>query len=358
MTRSSDRATEPPETAPSETAPSESVGHDFRDLRDDPQAFQFFQGVRLLQQMRPDRSPVGRFADPADEVVRIGVNPELAFPPGEIAELAEGPDARWKMTVNFMGLVGHLGVLPTHYSMLVKQRLQKRDRVFLDFIDMFHHRVLSLFYRAMERARFVVPAERQEPDALTTHLLDLLGLGEAPVRGALELDEHELVGYAGLLGPSSRSALALEQLIEDRFAVPVSVHQFVGGWYDLSSESRFRVDDASDEYSQRLGVGALVGDQVWDPQARARIVIGPLRRERYADFLPSGPSHEELRVLTRYFSDDQIEFELRLILNPDDVPPVTLGAEGGGDETTRLGWQSWIRSGLAAPETAETTLPL
>lgn len=351
------KAQDPDEIDPPGMEQDEEHIPDIPDLRDAPYSFQFFQAVRLLQRVRRDRSRVGLFSDPADEAVRFGVNPDLAFPPGEVSDLTEEPDGPWRMTLNFMGLVGHRGVLPNHYSLLAKRRVQKRDRAFLDFIDLFHHRVLSLLYRAMERARFYVPAEREDPDALTTHLLDVLGLGEAPAREALGFDEYELVGYAGLLGSTSRSALALEQLIGDRFAVPVSVHQFVGRWYDVSGSSRSRVDHATNEYSQRLGTGALVGDQVWDPQGRARIEIGPLSRARYLDFLPGAPSYEELRSVTRYFADDQIEFELRLILETEDVPPVRLGADRT-DEKALLGWQSWIRSGSEAPPNAETTLPL
>jgi len=323
-------------------------------LLDHPESFQFFQAVRLLQRLHPDRSLVGGFGHPSSEVVRFGANPSMAFPAGQIQELLESPDGRWSMTVNFMGLVGHLGVLPDHYSVLVMRRLHSRDRALLDFLDMFHHRVLSLFYRAMERSRFYAPYERGQEDALTSRLLDLLGLGEEPSRNALELEADELLGYVGLLGPAARSAMALQQIIEDRFAVPTVVDQFVGGWYTVSSTAQCRLDDTGREYAQQLGVGALVGDAIWDPQARARIILGPLPRQRYEDFLPTGAAYEKLRKLTRFFSNDEVEFQLRLILEQEEVPPLRLGS----DDYTPLGWGSWIRSDPAPPESAETILPL
>jgi type VI secretion system protein ImpH len=325
-----------------------------RRLRDEPESFQFFQAVRLLQRLHPERRLVGRFEDPSSEVVRLGSNPSMAFPAGQIQDLIESPGGRWAMTVNFLGLVGHLGVLPDHYSVLVMRRVQSRDRALLDFLDMFHHRVLSLFYRAMERCRFYAPYERGEEDALTSRLMDLLGLADASARQALRIEIDELLAYVGLFGPDTRSAMALQQVIEDRFGVPAVVDQFVGGWYEVSSNAQCRVDDAGQSYSQQLGVGALVGDAIWDPQARARIILGPLSRERYDDFLPTGRAYEKLRNLTRFFSNDEVEFQLRLILEREETPPLRLGA----DDYTPLGWGSWIRSGSAPPETAETVLPL
>src|SRR5690606_12294547 len=85
-------------------------------LRKEPYSFGFFQAVRLLRQMRPDRAAVGLFTDPADEVVRFGVPASIAFPPSEIAELDAPPDRAARIAVNFMGLTGPQGLLPYHYT--------------------------------------------------------------------------------------------------------------------------------------------------------------------------------------------------------------------------------------------------
>ncbi len=287
--------------------------------------------------------------------MHFGVNPDLSFPASEIQDLDSAPgDAPWNMTVNFMGLVGHMGVLPHHYSVLVMERDRNRDRALHAFLDLFHHRLVALFYRAWERYRFYVSFERGEGDRVTDHLFDLIGLGNAGAREALGLDADALLGYVGLLGPHQRSAGALQQLIEDYFEVPVEVEQFVGAWYDMSDTAQCRVDDAEDDATGRLGLGALVGDEVWDPGSRARIVVGPLPLARYRDFLPTGPAYGELRALTRFFSDDQIEFELRLILDKDEVPVISLGT----DEGTPLGWSTWLRSAPFTHDASDTLLSL
>ncbi len=47
-------------------------------LRRVPYEFEFFQAVRLLERMLPNRAPVGRFVSPGREVVRFSAH--ASFP--------------------------------------------------------------------------------------------------------------------------------------------------------------------------------------------------------------------------------------------------------------------------------------
>src|SRR5438552_2548585 len=70
----------------------------------EPYRFDFFQAVRLLQRMAPDRHAVGQFIDPSEEAVRFTVNPSTAFPASQIQGLSRPEDAPPQLNVNFMGL--------------------------------------------------------------------------------------------------------------------------------------------------------------------------------------------------------------------------------------------------------------
>ncbi len=327
-----------------------------RALREEPYSFSFFQAVRLLERLNPERASVGRFVDPDAEVVRFSVPPSLAFPPSEIhaLEVDEAGEAPAEMAVNFMGLTGPQGVLPYHYTLLVAERSRARDDALRDFLDLFHHRMISLFYRAWEKHRFTVAYERGESDRLTEHLLDLVGVGLETLRGRLGVPDEALAFYAGLLSLPPRGAVALEQLIEGFFDVPASVEQFVGGWYPLPLRDQCALDDGG--ASAQLGLGAVAGDEIWDQQARVRIRLGPMPRARYEEFLPTGAAHERLRALVRFFSHDQFDFEVQLALSADEVPGCVLGADG--EEPQRLGWSTWIRTGPLGRDADETVLVL
>jgi type VI secretion system protein ImpH len=323
-------------------------------LKESPTAFEFFQAVRLLERLLPDRSPVGLFGDPAEEVTRFVVNPDTAFPAGEIQSLELRGDAPARMAVNFMGLTGPEGVLPYSYSLLVSERMRARDTTLRDFLDLFHHRIISLFYRAWEKYRFGVAHERNQRDIVTQHLKDLVGLGESRLQERLAIRDDVLLFYAGLLAPQQRSAAALQQLVEDYFGVRVEVEQFVGGWYPLSPETQCAVGE-DDDASEQLGWGAVAGDAVWDPQARVRLRLGPLTRRQYDDFLPNGSAFEPLQTLTRFFSGDQLDFEVQLQLARDEVPACALGVDGPGSP---LGWCTWMRSQAFARDPDDTVLTL
>lgn len=325
-------------------------------FRDNPPAFEFFQAMRLLRILHPDRRPVGGFGDPKHEVVRLLANPRISFPASEIQAFKEGDDGPHEMTVNFMGLTGPQGVLPLYYSTLVQQRVAARDHALKSFLDLFHHRMISLFYRAWEKSHLVAGYEKDRRDKLTRLLLDLVGVGGESVQDRLGIPGESLLFYAGVLGPAQRSAAALRQLVEDYFGVPTEVEQFVGGWHPISESERTGLGDDAVGPAAQLGVGAVVGDELWDPQSRVRIRLGPLSRARYDSFLPTGRAYGDLQALTRFFGDDQLDFEVQLVLAKEDVPPLELGAET--ESAAALGWGTWIRTVDPERDADETILRL
>ena len=322
-------------------------------LRAEPSSFEFFQAVRLLERLSPDRAPVGGFGDPSQEVVRFRANTAFGFPPSEIAALVDDGDGPPEMTVNFMGLTGPQGALPLHYSAMVQERVRQKDRALRDFLDLFNHRALSLFYRAWEKHRFTVSHERDRRDLLTLHLLDLVGLGTGGLQDRLPLADETLLYYAGLLSVPSRPAAALESMLADYFDVPVEVEQFVGGWYALDEGTCCRLGDVA-RAAAPLGAGAVVGDETWDQQSRIRVRIGPLTRREFESFLPTGDAHEPLRALVRFFTGDSVDAQARLVLARDEVPRFTLG----NDDIPPLGWGTWLSTKPARRDPDETVLTL
>jgi type VI secretion system protein ImpH len=310
-------------------------------LQEHPGRFDFFQAVRLLLRRSARCKPVGLFVNPEDEAVRFTVVPSLAFPPNNIDEIQWHHDAP-SMSVTFMGLTGPAGVLPRCYSAFLLSRIRERDRTLADFLDLFNHRFISLFYRAWEKYRFGVVYEREGRDRVSKYLTCLIGLGGAGLANRLGIPDERLLCYAGLLSLQPRSATALKQLLEDYFGVSVEVEQFIGVWRSLDLNDQCVFTDG-DSYSEQLGVAAVVGDAVWDQQSRIRLKLGPLTQQQYLKFLPTGTAWTALRELTRFFCGPDLEIEAQLILERKQVPHCDLGKD---DESgPRLGWFTWVRSG-------------
>jgi len=310
-------------------------------LWEQPCEFDFFQAVRLLERSSPDRKPVGRFARPAAEVARFGAHPSLVFPASQIQSLQRRPGKPPFVEVNFMGLTGPLGVLPNAYTELLVERIRQKDTALRDFLDLFHHRIISLFYQAWEKYRFAIAYERGERDRFSHHLLDLIGLGTSGLQDRQEVADDSLIYYSGLLGLNARSAAALEQILADYFEVPVAIEQFVGAWYSMDDENQCHLGEESG-WSEQLGWGAVAGDEIWDEQSRIRIRLGPLSFGQYRDFLPGQGAWRELSALARFFTRGEFDIELQLVLAREEVPFCELRDEDDG--ALQLGWTTWTKS--------------
>ena len=321
-------------------------------LDSEPYCFEFFQAVRLLSRLSPERHVVGRFSNPADEVVRFGSNASVAFPASEIQELDRPAGEPARMRVNFMGLTGPSGVLPLAYSELVLDRLRARDHTLRDFLDLFNHRMISLFYQAWEKYRYYIPYERGERDLFSHHVLALIGLGTPGLQDRQNVEDDTLLFYSGLLALHTRSATAFRQVLWDYFDVPVEIEQYVGAWYPVELESQCSLGEGLN-YSERLGYGAVVGDEVWDQQSRVRIQLGPLSLEKYMQFLPGGEAYRQLRALAEFFAGEEFDVEVQLILKRNEVPACELVADGA-----QLGWTSWVKSAPFQRDPGDAVLEL
>jgi type VI secretion system protein ImpH len=350
------RTINPDLTKPGNLASSEIASSEIEDkLRREPYCFDFFQALRLLERFRPEKKPVGQFTHPETEVAHFRAHPSLAFPASQIQEADWPADGPVEMTVNFMGLTGPEGVLPNPYTSLIIERQREGDNSLRDFLDIFNHRMISLFYRAWRKYRFDVASERGERDRFSRNLLSLLGLGTGGLRDRQTISDDSLIYYGGLLAQRPRSAQALQQILADYFDVPVAIEQFSGGWYRLDQETQCRLSEENID-SGELGYGAVVGDEMWNQQSRVRIVLGPLSLERYAEFLPDGRSFQPLWSWVRFFSNDEWDFEVKLILDREQVPACTLGADGISGP--QLGWVSWVKSAPFNRDPGDTVLAL
>jgi type VI secretion system protein ImpH len=163
--------------------------------------------------------------------------------------------------------------------------------------------------------------------------------------------------YSGLFALHTRSALSLAAILEDYFGVAVEVEQFVGRWYPLAAQDQCCFDRGQ-TLSEQLGVGVVAGDEIWDQQAGVRIRLGPLTMEQYKDFLPQGTAWKPLRAITRFFSGDEIDYEVQLVLRRDEVPPCELSETPAGGTAAQLGWTTWVKTAPVLRDPGDTILKL
>ncbi len=345
-----------------------------QELLRDPQEFDFFQAVRLIELYVAEEreqeysSPVGSDRGPHTEPIRFRALPSLSFPPGQVAALfPRGAGERGAvkrqaddsavplpldMTVSFMGLTGPNGVLPSHYTSLLIERSHTRnkDQTLREFFDLFNHRAVSLFYRAWEKYQFPFGYERNQQlgefqdDLFTRCLFSLVGLEIPGLRHRFSFDDQTLVYFGGLLSQRCRSAIGLEQIVDEYFQVDAKVVQFCGQWLYLPEDTQSSLPSKQhrDGMNLELGQSAVVGSRVWDVQSRVRLRIGPLRISEFYGFLPGNGHLESLAELIRFYIGSELDFDVQLVLRKEDIPGCTLSS--GPDFQPRLGWNTWMAS--------------
>jgi type VI secretion system protein ImpH len=320
----------------------------------EPERFRFFQAVRLLERASArgvakvgraeHRRTIGEDADPAAEVVRFRALPSLSFPPAEIASLKESEEHGPEMTVTFMGLAGPTGVLPQHYTGTIIRTVREKSLSLRDFLDVFNHRLVSLFWRAWAKYRLPIAYEHgagRGGDGITAALRALTGIGGEQLRGRARVDDETLLHFAGHMGHFPRSAAGLGAMLTDYFGRPVRVQQFFGRWLPLAAGEQSRLasrEEPSGAYCA-LGVDATLGERVWDVQGSFRLHIGPLSYAQFLRFMPEGDDLTRLGELTKLYVGPDLSFDVQLTLKKEDVPTLRLG--GGG--APRLGWNTWLR---------------
>ena len=300
-----------------------------RALEAEAERYGFFAAVRLIDALHADDPRLGEAARPSEESVRLGQTPTLKFATSTIDAFEAGDGSRpARLSSYFFGLFGPNGPLPLHLTEYAHSReLNFDDPTFRRFADVFHHRLLTLFYRAWAAAQPAVSLDRPRgARRFDTYVGSLIGIA------APEFRNRDAV--AGRLGLATRPAEGLTGVLADFFGLPFTVRQFVGEWLELAEGDRLRLGE--DERSGTLGANAVLGGNVWSCQHAFELVCGPIGFGDFVRLLPGRPSLAKLRDLVRNYVGDELKWTVNLVLEREEVPAAVLGVAG------ELGWTTWL----------------
>ena len=301
-------------------------------LQAQPYGFSLFAALRLLEQTHADQPRLGESRKAADDVVRLGQAPHLSFAPSDLAQVTATEAGGIALEQYGYGLFGPNGALPLHLTELAyERRRQQEDGTIVAFLNLFHHRLISLFYRAWADSEPAVSLDRPQTDRFRTYVGALFGLAPESACDADAVPDFAKLSRAGRFAQQTRSADGLEAILADYFEIPVEVRPFAGAWLDIPRDLYSRLG------AQQLGISTTLGASTWQCQHKFEIVLGPLARADFSDFLPGGASLAELHALVRLYTNDEWAWQARLLLRDADIPGLHLGGAGN-----QLGWTSWL----------------
>jgi type VI secretion system protein ImpH len=303
----------------------------------------FFHAVSLLHRLAPDAVPVGGLGPVEKEAIRFRHDPSLVFSPSDVQSIQllddEGKRQQTTVTTTFLGLTGSVSPLANAMSEEVLRDLQDHDGNLSAFYDIFHHRLISLFFRSWKKYRFYSGFRNDGKDAFTQRALAFVGVDPHGASPRFSLPLAFQLSLAPLLAHRTRSARTLEVALRRVLpeGINVRIESFVERIVDIPKEQRIRLGLAN----TTLGEDFVVGRRVHDRSGRFRIHVGPVTYDRYEELLPGNALHAALGRIVDHLSRGTLEAELDVRVREDETPHFLLGDKRGAllASTTRLGGQ-------------------
>ena len=303
-------------------------------IEEQPYQYSLFDVLRYIESLNADKPRLGESLKSTDDPVYIRQQPSMAFAPSSISRFEAG-HKKQSQIYNFpYGLFGPNGPLPIHLTEYAYEReIHEGDETFSRFADIFHHRMVSLLYRAWANTQPTIGFDRPEENIFDQFV--------AAVAGNAIVDEdipqqtkHKEAYRAGLFSHQTRSADGLETLLSDYFNIGFKVEQYSGGWLPLREKDQFKLGCFG--FSNSLGENTCLGEKVFDCQHKFTIISDPMDYQQFEGLLPNSASYEALYELVADYAGVSFEWDLVFRIKGKDIPQWSLGQQG------RLGWTNWL----------------
>lgn len=308
-----------------------------RSLTQNGPRWEFFQAVRFIQRLHPEAVPIGHQGPPQQECVRFEPTADLGFPDADVAAIRSTPTAegkpRYTIESTFLSLLGSQSPLPAHFTEAVIQD-DSDESLVKEFLDLFHHRLQSLFFRAWEKYRYPIQFQPMGKDPLSKRLMALIGVATEMMPEGARIPSVRILAFAGLLTQMPRSASALRGILFEYFEdIEFDVEQCSSQWIPIAPEQHNRLG----RVNARLGQDLCIGDRIFDRSCSFTVHVGPLGLEIFMTFLPGADKLERMRELVDLFNSDNLDYYVNLRLRQEEVPQLNLATP-----TALLGWSTWL----------------
>jgi type VI secretion system protein ImpH len=298
-----------------------------------PWRFSYTALMRYFSARYPNFPEIGKAQLPSQEFFRLSQLPSLAFAPREIADI----DLRHglpRIRLFSLGMLGPNGPLPIHFTEIAKDRLENnQDRTLVDFLDIFHHRFLTLFYHSWAQSQATAGLDRIKEERFSRYIA-WLNNDEFQETEHLFLPSHARLSASAHLIREARNPDGITATLAHFFGVPVALREFEHHWIKISPDERSRLGKPGP--TSMLGEGIILGDAVPDCQHCFCLIVGPLRLDEYLRMLPNGKDLPILIEWVRAYVGFEYYWKLQLIVHIESATTIQLGTN------QRLGQTSWL----------------
>jgi len=327
------------------------------ELFDAPHVFDFLAAMRLLEALAPGARPLAEGEYPEQEGVTFKARARLDFAPGEIDRIEWQDPRHLKAAVftNFFGLAQINGPLPYSFAETLIDRAFRHDYAGVDFLDLFHHRLTSILFRAKKKYRPALTQRPPDAGRMGRTLRSLTGIGTRGLEDRLALPDRSLLSLTGLFLGTKRTQIGLEQAITHHFGCGAEILPFRGRFKKLEKHQVSRLGRQNSVLrgsSDNAGDGVVLGDRVYIADAGFELRYGPIDDGELERLLPGSERFEALASLVKFYTEHQYEIAIRVrietgsprrsrLTSKVSKPGVATPAEEES-RPARLGWNSWL----------------
>lgn len=303
---------------------------------ENPYEYDFFQLMRKLQAAYPDKPRIGKSLRLNQDAVRLRQEVSLAFAPSTIERVEKDEETGTLNIFNrFFGLWGPNGPMHNELTQYVlDQARDYDDSTLADFADVFHHRLLSLFFKAWADANKATDYDRPEDAHFPRFINSFFGAGVESFRRRDAIPDRAKTFYSGHLSSATQHKSGLKAILEDFFGIKTQIQSFVGHWMTLPEDCCHRLGESKS--TGLLGQNIIIGQKVWDRQLKFRVIMGPMSKEDYKRILPGSKGYQMLKDWVDLYTGQVMLWDLQLILKASEAKPTVLGKSG------QLGWNAWM----------------
>jgi type VI secretion system protein ImpH len=310
----------------------------------------FWAFVRAVENANFAKPRLGKAKNPKDENIRFGQQPYLHFPATDIAEIIEGGrvagvDAT--VILYFFGLLGVNGPMPLEFTSYVFRRSHNHfDNTWRRFLDIIHHRFMTLYYRAHASNQQAICFDRKDDDPLSYIVKSLSGFSPSgEIKGEMhggmsERQELTVLRSAGQFSFSAKNGRGLEDMLRRLFKFKLTVREFIASTGDIPQGNRALLG----KKNATLGLNVQIGSMFLSITGKFEIHIGPLSFDEYRSFMSGRNGAPLLIESVSLYLDRPLEYAMVFSIFTLSIPLAQLGfdIEGARWDAPQLGYTCWI----------------
>ncbi|MCA9665252.1 MAG: type VI secretion system baseplate subunit TssG [Myxococcales bacterium] len=290
----------------------------------------FYQSLLLIERLFNSRVRIGHEGPPEEESVRIRPSLSLAHPATDVESIELRPeDERVQVTATFLGLYGSDSPLPTAYSEHIANIAdEERGERVRAFLDLFHHRLYSLLFRAFTKSR-PVGDTAEKPDPLFDRALAFVGYSRALGFGGERLPRLREVRLTAL---RTRTASGLRSMLRYRLGYEIGVSQLRQRMTPIPDDQLTLIG----KQSSRLGDSVMLGARVRD-RGKISLDVEADDFDMWVELTPEGGERAKINDALAGYLRDPIDYDVHVTMDREHVPVIQLG-----NPALKLGRTAWL----------------